>query len=368
MKISIGSPIFTGPYGGGNLFVKNLTKFLKEKGHKVVFNLKDSDIDLILITNPLKYSEASSFNHHDINYYLKFKNKNALVVHRINECDERKGTDNVNFQIIEANRVSDYSIFVSTWLQSLYNKKGLNISKSKVILSGSDENIFFPEEIKSPLDNRKFKLVTHHWSANWKKGFDVYQIIDDLLESSKWNSILDFTYIGNTPKDFVFRNSNLIAPKNDIQLGKLLRTFDGYITASKNEPSGNHHIEAAQSGLPILYLNSGGTPEYCDGFGVEFEKNNFVSKLSEFMNEHNKLLQNMNKYPRNASLSNKEYLDLFEYLYADRNEIISLRKKLSSVSIIYFYLINKINSFIFKMYIDTIKNFKKYAKQFSKND
>ena len=57
------------------------------------------------------------------------------------------------------------------------NKKGLNISKSKVILSGSDENIFFPEEIKSPLDNRKFKLVTHHWSANWKKGFDIYQII-----------------------------------------------------------------------------------------------------------------------------------------------------------------------------------------------
>ena len=103
MKISIGSPIFTGPYGGGNLFVKNLTKFLKEKGHKVVFNLKDSDIDLILITNPLKYSEASSFNHHDINYYLKFKTK-CFSCPRINECDERKGTDNVNFQIIEANK------------------------------------------------------------------------------------------------------------------------------------------------------------------------------------------------------------------------------------------------------------------------
>ena len=46
----------------------------------------------------------------------------------------------------------------------------------------------------------------------------------------------------------------------------------------------------------------------------------------------------MNKYPRNASLSNKEYLDLFEYLYADRNRLY-FKKKLSSVSIIYFYLI-----------------------------
>ena len=328
MKISIGSPIFTGPYGGGNLVVKNLSNFLHEKGHTVVHNLKDIDIDLILITNPLMYSEASSFNHHDINYYLKFKNKNALVVHRVNECDERKGSKNVNSQIMQANGLSDFSIFVSTWLKNLFSKKGLDTSKSKVILAGSDENIFFPKEVSTFLDNQRFKLVTHHWSGNWQKGFDIYKKIDDLLQYSEWNSILEFTYIGNIPKSFEFKNSKLIAPKNDLEIAKLLRTFDGYVTASKNEPSGNHHIEAAQSGLPILYLNSGGTPEYCYGFGLEFTENNFENKLSQFINSYEILFQNIKKYPLNATVSNSEYLKLFESLYERRDEIISSRKNL----------------------------------------
>ena len=51
-----------------------------------------------------------------------------------------------------------------------------------------------------------------------------------------------------------------------------------YITASKNEPSGNHHIEAAQCGLPILYINSGGIPEYSNGFGIVLRSKRFLEK------------------------------------------------------------------------------------------
>ena len=47
MKISIGSKIINGPWGGGNLFVINLTKYLSSKGHKVVFDLTHKDIDII---------------------------------------------------------------------------------------------------------------------------------------------------------------------------------------------------------------------------------------------------------------------------------------------------------------------------------
>ena len=34
--------------------------------------------------------------------------------------------------------------------------------------------------------------------------------------------------------------------------------------------------------LPILYFDSGGIPEYCDGFGVKFD-NNFKEKLYEII-------------------------------------------------------------------------------------
>ena len=39
-------------------------------------------------------------------------------------------------------------------------------------------------------------------------------------------------------------------------------------------PSGNHHIEGALCGLPLMYLNSGGTPEYCKDFGLEYSIEN----------------------------------------------------------------------------------------------
>ena len=51
MKVSIGSKIVEGPWGGGNLFVKNLSNYLLELGHKVIYDLSEPDIDLILLTD-----------------------------------------------------------------------------------------------------------------------------------------------------------------------------------------------------------------------------------------------------------------------------------------------------------------------------
>ena len=92
MKVSIGTNVKDGPWGGGNLFAINLTNYLVNKNHKVVYNLNDDDIDIILLTEPRKTSESSAFTHIDVNNYLKYENKNSIVIHRINECDERKNT------------------------------------------------------------------------------------------------------------------------------------------------------------------------------------------------------------------------------------------------------------------------------------
>ena len=84
MKISIGAKTFDGPWGGGNLFVKNLAEYLKSKGHKVCFDLYSDDLDLILLTDPRKTSSSSAFTHKEIINYKKYINNDVLVVHRIN--------------------------------------------------------------------------------------------------------------------------------------------------------------------------------------------------------------------------------------------------------------------------------------------
>ena len=46
MKISIGTEIIDGPFGGGNEFLKNLINYLDQQGHKVINHLNDNDIDV----------------------------------------------------------------------------------------------------------------------------------------------------------------------------------------------------------------------------------------------------------------------------------------------------------------------------------
>ena len=58
-----------------------------------------------------------------------------------------------------------------------------------------------------------------------------------------------------------------------------VKNHHAYLTGSLNEPSGNHHIEGAQCGLPILYIDSGGIPEYCENYGLKFTENNFETIL-----------------------------------------------------------------------------------------
>ena len=62
----------------------------------MITNLNDDDIDIILITEPRRTSESSTFAHIDVQNYIKYIKSDSLVMHRINECDERKRTSYVN--------------------------------------------------------------------------------------------------------------------------------------------------------------------------------------------------------------------------------------------------------------------------------
>ena len=347
MKISIGTNIKDGPWGGGNLFAINLTKFLKSNGHDVCDNLKDDDIDIILITEPRITSESSAFTDIDVLSYLKFKNKNALVVHRINECDERKNTNYVNSTLIKANKTADGTVFVSNWLKNLFVKQGIKNQNLNVILGGADSEIFNSKLKEKYIEGEKFKIVTHHWGNNWNKGFDVYSKLDTLLENPAWRSKIDFTYVGNLPKDFQFRNAKHVTPLSGLGLANELKKHDIYVTASLNEPSGNHHIEAAQCGLPLLYIDSGGIPEYCHNYGLMFLDSNFEEKLLDMITNYEKYKNNMLQYPFNANKMCSDYLNLFNNMYEKKEQILSDRE-LPSFSSTKF-LESKIRSLIKKV-------------------
>jgi hypothetical protein len=66
MKISIGSNIIKGPWGGGNRFAISLSAYLKNKGWDVTTDLSDPDIDIILMTEPRITSKTGAYNQRQI--------------------------------------------------------------------------------------------------------------------------------------------------------------------------------------------------------------------------------------------------------------------------------------------------------------
>jgi glycosyltransferase involved in cell wall biosynthesis len=321
MKVSIGSKIIDGPWGGGNLFVKNLSEFLLKNGHDVIYDLSEKNIDLILLTDPRSRKESSStFNHIEILNYKKKVNKDVVVVQRINECDERKGTNNINKLYLTASNSADHIIFVSSWLRDIYLNLGMNPEKSSVVLAGANKKIFNKDNRETWDGSSKLKLVTHHWSNHENKGFDVYKQLDDLISHKNWKNKLEFTYIGNMNENYKFINSNIFSPLDGRELASVIKKHHIYITASINEPSGNHHIEAAQCGLPIIYRNSGGIPEYCNEYGVELHEDveqtiDYVFNNYEYLN--NKVLN----YPNDSEKMCQEFYQIFNNLVIDKGEI-----------------------------------------------
>lgn len=315
MKISFGSKIVTGPWGGGNLFLINLKNYLTSNGHQVVFGLDDKDVDIILFTDPRTGRGSTSLiSSKDVKKYKRHINKNVKVVQRINECDERKNTKKINKLYIKSSEVADHVVFVSEWLRKIYLDLGMEKEKTSVIMSGSDTLIFNPIGATKKPVNRKFKVLTHHWSSNWMKGFELYLQLDKKLSEPTLKNKIEFTYIGNVDKKYEFSNTNILQPLSGLELAEEIKNHDIYITGSLNEPSGNHHIEAALCGLPILYFNSGGIPEYCQDYGLEIDIENFEEKILYMIDYYDIFKNKMKNYPFKSEKMSSNYLKLFNNL------------------------------------------------------
>jgi len=246
LRICINRKPVEGPWGGGNLFVQAFCEFFRSLGHEVLYQLDDS-LDMIFMQDP-RYSDLGI----SINEIIEYKRRNprTKIIHRVNECDARKGTSDVDNLLRECSKYTDMTIFVSNWMMKYHLSKGWCCKNYGVVINGVNHEHFRPAE---KIENGKINLVTHHWSNNTMKGFDIYNAVDEFVGE---NDDYTFTYIGRDQGKF--KNTTTISPIFGKELGKTLGKFDVYISGSRFDPGPNHILESLACQIPTYVHHDGG--------------------------------------------------------------------------------------------------------------
>ena len=219
-----------GPYGGGNQWLNQLASYLKRCGYAVQFHL-DKHVDCVAGTHA-GLGGGLAFRYEDI-LRAKAKNPHLVCIQRINDNDARKATDGMDRQLAEANRAADHTVFVSEWLRDYHASRWFNTAKPhSVILNGADPSIFHPIGAAAWTPSSPLRLVTHHWSDNMSKGFDLYQDIDEAIAAGALREA-ELWVIGRWPSKITWQKARTFRPCVGHKLAGLLRQCHGYVTGSR---------------------------------------------------------------------------------------------------------------------------------------
>jgi lipopolysaccharide biosynthesis glycosyltransferase len=291
-------PNNTKAYGGGNITTYYIEKFFKDKYNN--FNIKyelSNPIDIYLIIDPFKDNNYKKYNLEDVINHRNKNNINGKIIIRINDSDITR--PNLPAELSREKKIInncseiDYYICNSNFIRNHY-KKFINMDQSEIIYNGCDNSIFYPKSF--PINKpEKFKIVTHHWSNNMNKGYQMYyDLWLYLVKSKKY----EFIFIGKNIPD-MFKEVPVIGPYVGLELSNTIRDCQIYITDSIYDSCPNHVIEAISCGLPILYRkHEGGAKELCELLPKKIGES--YSNLEELIEKIIIIRKNYNEYKMNV--------------------------------------------------------------------
>jgi len=296
-KIHILFKIYDKPTGGGNQFLRSLKNFLQ------TIDAYEENVEK---------ADAVLFNSHqyvEIVSKLKQKYPYKLFVHRIdgpirlyNNLDDKRDLIVNTFNKM----ISDATIFQSEWSKKQNHNMGLEQNNFETVIQNAPDPLIFNKEKKEPFSSkRRIRLIATSWSSNIKKGFHIYEWLDNNLDFEQY----DMTFVGNSPISFKRINHiNSLTSKN---LSELLKKNDIFITASQKDPCSNSLIEAMHCGLPALALKDGGHIKLVGTGGELFEK---VSEIPYCLE---KIVKYYSEYQRNISLPGMDTIGRLYYTFIE---------------------------------------------------
>jgi glycosyltransferase involved in cell wall biosynthesis len=261
----------SGPWGGSSVFVSQLRKFLRARGWRTTYRLSP-EVDLILLIDPRDDLQLKAFGMPEIIAH-KQRHPHVRVVHRVNECDQRKATKFMDPLLAEANQHADLTIFIAEWLRDYHAARWFDTARPHAVVYNGADAVFHPIGQRPWNANEPMRVVTHHWSDNPLKGFDIYEQVDRLIAEGKLPGF-ELWIVGRWPKNITWKCARTFPPQAGRALADRLRECHLYLTGTRWEPCGMHHVEGAQCGLPLVYHeDGGGVVEAGRKYGIGYREN-----------------------------------------------------------------------------------------------
>lgn len=310
MKIYFNRRPAPGPWGGGSKVLSSIVSESTRRKHEVYFEediRKNTRFDIYFCMDP---RQNQTVGYQDIIKHRE-TNTNAKIVQRVGDLGTH-GKPELLDLVKRTSELSDALIFPSEWAKNYLSSK----NKRCYVIPNAPLPEFFVKSLKEPSET--LKIVTHHWSNNSMKGFDIYENLDIFCEVGGRKNF-DFLFVGRKPGNVVLKNQ--MGPQGVENLVKILPRNHVYVTASKQEAGANHVLEALAMGLPVLYHTDGGSiNEYCKEFGFSYE--NFEELKQILLNKKDDLMKISKtlSYTRSSVDMSREYLDLLERIHEDKHK------------------------------------------------
>lgn len=269
MKICF--PVKPIPEGGGNYFTMGFIDYLTGQGIHLTHDVNER-YDVIF-TNHWSVPLRSILRG-------MRRNPRLRLVQRIDGSAQDYGRDPASDAAQhEINVITDLTIFQSEYARHATRKKfPVIVHDGPVIRNPVDIITFTPHGPKHPaLRDFEYdvRLCSATWSTNPKKGSaEIYAVAAAHPE-------IGFVLCGRFPGAPDLPNISQMGILGRSELASAMRTCTAFLTFSENDACPNVVLEAMACGLPVLYKESGGTPELAEGCGVSVEVDNLSAALTQ---------------------------------------------------------------------------------------
>lgn len=310
MQIYIHYNITDNPYGGANSFLKALTSEVSRYPEIRILDKFNEKPDIFLYNSFSTGSERIKvdtiknifrFGYPNIlQFFVEgLKRRKVFLIHRVDGIAQLYGRMNKKEDDLQLliNKYADHTIFQSRFCLESFKTFGYSSEKYSIINNGVNQKLFNLND-KVYWDRRsKLKVFSSSWSKNPKKGHEIIAKVSEF-------DFLETYFVGNWPEGVDMKRVKVLTPMHQEELAREYGKYDVFFHPAENDPCPNSVLEALSCGLPVLYKNSGGTPEIVgEKYGTSIEDKDLKSVFDLVARRYNHWVDEINKDYSNFSIS-----------------------------------------------------------------